>query len=85
MEHKGQAGIGCGEIGITDDTGFYTSFHCKKCGEEEISLHNYDGYCRECVESSNYGRDASARAWVMIGFFAIMALIFCAGIASLLP
>jgi len=54
QENKGEQGVGCGEVGITNDEGVFNDFHCRKCGYGEIQLHNYDGFCRKCVEFSSY-------------------------------
>lgn len=56
QENKGEQGVGCGEVGITDEFGVFNDFHCRECGGGEIQLHNYDGYCRNCVEFSPYKR-----------------------------
>ena len=57
QENKGEQGVGCGEVGITNDEGVFNDFHCRECGHGEIQLHNYDGFCRKCVEFSSYKRE----------------------------
>lgn len=71
----GEVGRGCGEYGITDDLGLDNHFHCRECGAKETMMHNYDGYCRDCVESSPYGREKTALYPFFLGLVLIVSAL----------
>jgi hypothetical protein len=76
-DDKGAVGRGCGEIEITDDEGILNEFHCKECGFPEIQLHNYDGFCRNCIEHSSYKREPEEDDWLRPVHIYGLGLVFC--------
>ena len=78
QENKGEQGVGCGEIPELDENGILNNLHCRQCGGE-IYQHYYDGYCRNCVESSPYLLDPIDwevfTAWLIGILFLIMIWI----------
>jgi len=84
---KGTVGRGCGEVSIVDENGIFNHFHCRECGGGEIQLHNYDGYCLNCVQSSSYKStpdpdDILTKKRILI-LGVILCAVFWAGILSL--